>query len=151
MQSKVGADLILIMDIGKIFEGLNEDYKDIILAIVIGFPIAYTDCWKLQPAFQTYDLMHQIFLALSISELFVALGIAYCVLAYSLTEKLQNTTLKIRYHMPMLLMLFIFLSLAIICGQVKTMDTARMYYTASFIVALAFYYIIYKINDRKGK
>lgn len=137
------------MDIGKIFEGLNEDYKDIILAIAIGFPVAYTDCWKLQPAFQTYDLMHQIFLALSISELFVALGIAYCIAVWTTIEFVTKTPLRLRFSIILSLMPVCVISCGILSGIVKSLNDVVINYLSITLISLTVNFIAYKLNNRK--
>lgn len=61
--------------IGKLFESLEEDYKNVLIAIAIAFPICYLDMWKLYPDFREYEFYPQIMLPLGAAVLFSGLGI----------------------------------------------------------------------------
>lgn len=62
--------------LGKLFESLEEDYKKVLIAIVIAFPVCYVDIWKLYPYFREYEFYPQLMLPLGAAVLFAGLGIS---------------------------------------------------------------------------
>ncbi len=148
MQSKGGADSCFIMDIGKIFECLNEDYRNIVLSIAIGFPVAYVDCWKLQPLFKTYDMIPQILLALGVSVIFVFLGIGFCIFTWVMIEKLIKTSLKWKFNIFLTLVPFFVISLFILSGSITTKEEVKIFFLAFVLFVFVVNFIAYKFYYR---
>lgn len=71
MQSKSGAGSFIDMDLGKFLESLKTDYKEVLIAIALAFPLSYLDCWKLYPAFRNYEIIEQIILAVAVGMIVV--------------------------------------------------------------------------------
>lgn len=132
MQSKAGTDLFLIMDIGKIFECLEEDYRTFVVSIAMSFPMAYVDCWKLVPAFRNYEIFPQIMLSLGASIMFVFLGAFYITLIWMLTKREYPSS--IRYHAFGLLLVFAFSSILVASGTLSCIATFMWVYVGLYVI-----------------
>ena len=81
------------MDIGHLFETLDSDHRSITLSVVLCFPLAYLDCWKLSATFRSLEIYPQTMLALAIAVLFSFGGFAFNIVHLAYTKAKGNWVL----------------------------------------------------------
>ena len=64
-------------DLIKFLNSLNNHYKEMAVAFLIIFPIAYVDCWKLSESFKDLELFQQLLLCGGISMLMMLIGVIF--------------------------------------------------------------------------
>lgn len=87
-----GLAVLCKMDIGNIFEKLEDDSKNLIITAAFCFPMAYLDCWKISPHFSEIELIPQIILAIGIAIILAIAGticnLIYLALSGNIAERL---------------------------------------------------------------
>ncbi|MDE7350092.1 MAG: hypothetical protein K2N25_03415 [Muribaculaceae bacterium] len=137
------------MDLGNLFNSLDEDYKDIILAGAIGFPIAYLDCWRLYTPFRDYDLFPQIALSLGVDFIFIGFGIAFCGWIWQVTKHHPMRPSTPAVNIVMLLLTFVLTSAMVLSGTIRTKEAFELFYLGFSILYILFQYILDKISYRR--
>lgn len=144
---------IITMDIGNFFENLDKEYKKVLIALVLIFPMAYADCWKLSITFKSYDIIPQIILAFGVSFLLLAggvvLDIIYLVLLGS--RRFAKTVNLPTIIMPTILPTFLVLinrfdNVTVFC---KTFIGYFLAIILGFIIKIAYSFFKNKSNKRK--
>lgn len=139
------------MDFGRFLESLEEDYKEIIFAIVLAFPIAYFDCWKLNKEFRSLELFPQIMLSLAISILFISIGICFSLYLFkSIFGKSASFEIS-PINSFSLVAIFILTSMFVLTGIVESSGDFEIIYLISSFIFILFEYIKRKIKDRLNK
>lgn len=137
------------MDFGNLFNSLDEDYKDIILAGAIGFPVAYLDCWKLHIPFRDYDMFPQIMLSLGVDFIFIGFGLVFCGWIWKVTKHHPMRPSTPEFNIMMLLLVFILTSALVLSGTIKTKRVFELYYLGFSIFYILFQYILDIVNYRR--
>lgn len=68
------------MDISNIFLSLKDDYKESIISIVLLFPLAYIDCWRISTSFTQVDIIQQIIIAAGVDIILMFYGVTFSII-----------------------------------------------------------------------
>lgn len=137
------------MDLGNLFNSLEDYYKDITLAGAIGFPIAYLDCWKLHPSFRGYDITSQLILSLGVDLIFVGIGLTFCIWIWRASKHNPVRPAVPEFNAIMLLLIFVLTSTFVLTGTIKEPMYFEFCYMGFYILYIAFQLIIDIFNGKK--
>ena len=87
------------MDLGNFFKNIDVTTKQIIFSIILAFPVAYIDCWKLYSPFRNLDWFPQSMISVGITIIFVSFGFAISCITYTLLiydERIESKLLGFR-------------------------------------------------------
>ena len=128
------------MDIGKIFECLEEDYRTFVVSIAMAFPMAYVDCWKLVPTFRNYEIFPQIMLSLGIAVMFVMSGIINVTIISMTAEKRSPSPGQ--YHVTGVLYPLLFASVLVAAGFAGSISIFLCFYGFAYFILIFLLLII---------
>lgn len=135
----------------RFFDNLEGEYKTMLLALVVIFPMAYADCWKLSPTFPSIDLIPQIILALGVSVILMYAGL---VLDLVFLASLRSGKIEKKLSFPVLLIPTVILSGLVIIGVIDSVPFFTSIFVGFFgICIIAFIYKVIKDyqKDKKKK
>ncbi|MCH5237848.1 MAG: hypothetical protein J1E95_08635 [Muribaculaceae bacterium] len=108
--------------IGKIFESLEEDYRNVLISIVVAFPICFIDLWKLFPDFREYEFLPQLMLPLGGAVLFTGLGIFVYIINITIIDPSLEIAKYMKFNPAVILMPLFFPSAILFGGFINSLN-----------------------------